>query len=447
MRRFNALTLGTLALLASEAPGDPPRQPQATTSVAAARPNFLIIVSDDERWDSFSRTYMPLTFARLVDQGVRFDRAYVTTSLCCPSRSTIFTGMYARHHGVHTNGDELTKTTVIQRLHAAGYYTGLVGKYLNSFNHRSGHLPELDFSVFGGNLDQYYNPGLNVNGTYAVHPGYITYLLRDYAIQFLRQAPRNRPFLLFFTPNAPHEPADPAPGDAGLFAGLAPYRPPSFNEADVSDKPAWLRARPLLTAAQIDSIDVMRRKMLQTLKALDRAIGAVLDTLRAQGRLDNTFVLFLSDNGYLWGEHRLRSKPHVYEPTHQVPFAVRYPRLAAGPRGNTRLVANIDIAPTLYQLAGLPIPPEVDGRSLVPLLRGTTQWRDALLLEGWPLETGTGQTYQAIRTQRYVYIETLGDIAELYDFQTDPYQLQNVANRPEYAAIVSRLRTRLALEF
>jgi N-acetylglucosamine-6-sulfatase len=455
MQRLGAVTLVTLALLARETTGSPPPRrpaaapsaPAAAAAAAAARPNFLIIVSDDQRWDTFSRAYMPLTFARLVDRGVRFSSAYVTTSLCCPSRSSILTGLYARHHGVRDNDDPLTRATVAQRLHAAGYYTALVGKYINSFNHLRGRLPEFDFTALGGNINQYYNPPLNVNGQLAVRRGYITYLLRDYALQFLRQAPRDRPFLLLFTPNAPHEPADPAPGDGGLYPGLAPYRPPSFNEADVSDKPAWLRARPPLRAIQVDSIDRLRRKQLQSLRALDRAVGALLDALRAEGRLDDTFVLFLSDNGYLWGEHRLHTKPYVYDETHRVPLAVRYPPLAAGPRADAHLVANVDIAPTLYELAGLPIPPEVDGRSLVPLLRGAAPWRDALLLEGWPLADGSGRTYQAIRTQRYAYIETRGDAAELYDLQRDPYQLENVASRPEYAALVSRLRTRLATEF
>lgn len=405
------------------------------------RPNFLIIVTDDQRADTFTEEFMPKTLAMLVNQGVSFERGYVTTPLCCPSRSSILTGMYARNHGVLRNPDPLLQTTFVERLHEAGYHTGLVGKYLNSWDGSA--RPEFDSWVaHAGGGSRYFDPRLNVNGEWSVHPGYITYILRDYALDFLRGAPSDRPFAFLWTPNAPHAAADPAPGDEELYPDLPLHRPPSFNEADVSDKPAWVQARRSLTAAQIAAIDTFRRKQLQTLKPVDDAIGQMLTLLEEQGRLDDTLVVFLADNGYFWGEHRInQGKNRVYEESQKVPFALRYPRLVRGPRVESRLVANIDIAPTIYQLAGLPIPAEVDGFSLVPLMRGTRHWREDLLLESWP-----AQPYAAIHTERYVYVETEADSPELYDLELDPYQLENVVDDPDYAKVVEELRGRLTVQ-
>jgi len=202
----------------------------------AGRPNFLVIISDDQRADTLTPEFMPRTRELLVEQGVCFDRGYVTTPLCGPSRSSIMTGMYARNHGVLRNPNLFLQTSYIDRLHEAGYYTGLVGKFLNSWD--GSPRPEFDYWVaHSGGAHRYFNPLLNVNGEWAVRPGYMTHLLRDYALQFFTQAPADRPFLLQFCPNAPHSPFDPAPGDEELYPELPLHRPPNFNEEDVSDKP------------------------------------------------------------------------------------------------------------------------------------------------------------------------------------------------------------------
>jgi len=415
---------------------------QAPDQVERRRPNFLVIVTDDQRADTFTAEFMPLTYTMIAENGVLFERGYVTTPLCCPSRSSILTGMLARHHGVQRNSDSLLQTTFVERLHEVGYYTGLVGKYLNSWDGSA--RPEFDYWVAhaGGAVGSYFNPRLNVHGEWITHQGYMTHILGSYALEFLQHTPDNQPFALLFTPNAPHSPFQPAPEHQELYPDLPPHRPPNFNEADVSDKPTWVRNRPLLTPAQIATIDTNRRRQLQMLKSLDDAIGDILSLLSDQGRLDETFVVFLSDNGFFWGEHRIQQgKDRVYEVSQRVPLAVRYPRLIRQPRVEGRIVANIDIAPTIYQLARVPIPPEVDGLSLVRLLRGR-QWRDALLIESWP-----APPYAAIETERFVYIENYranGEVdAELYDLANDPYQLDNLANDPDYADIVEELRTRL----
>jgi N-acetylglucosamine-6-sulfatase len=310
---------------------------------------------------------------------------------------------------------------------------------------------------------------MNINGTWSEQQGYLTHILRDYAIEFLRRAAeQDKPFVLLFSPNAPHfayppagtgpagppdpldvsfflRPPEPAPGDEKLYEDLQPHRPPSFNKNDLSSRPRWFRSLLPLTPDLIGQVDGFRRKQLQSLNALDQAIDSVLSAVAAQGKLDETFVIYLSDNGHFWGEHGIAwGKNSVYEEASRVPFAVRYPRLASRPRVEAKLVANIDIAPTIYELAGLPIPPEVDGRSLVPLLDSARAqpatalpWRDELLIEGWfgqaALKSGWAP-YAAIHTGRYVYVETEGDRSELYDLATDPPPAEQSSGEPNLHA-------------
>jgi len=402
------------------------------------RPNILVIITDDQRFDTV-KDYMPRTQARIFNEGMSFANAYATTPLCSPSRSSIMTGMYASHHGVRNNDSTLRVTTLAPRLQQAGYYTGLVGKYINSED--ATPKPGYDYWIGMPALGNYTNPRLNVNGVWTNHQGYLTYLLRDYVIEFLKKAQTrsDQPFFLFFNPRTPHTPLEPAPSDTGLYPNLPPYRPPSYNEDDVSDKPAWLRNKPRLGATWQQKIDNERRRQLQMLWSLDLSLDAILDELKNQGQLEQTVVFYISDHGYFWGEHRLTDKVRVYEPASRVALAVRYPALIPAGKIETRLAANIDMAPTIYQLAGLPIPPGVDGRSLLALLQPQLPWRDELLIEAWPPK----QSYSAVHTERYVYVETENDRPELYDLANDPDQLQNRADDPNYAAVVNDLKKRL----
>lgn len=408
-----------------------------TPSQAGERPNFLIIVTDDQRFDTMD--YMPDTQRMIFDQGVTFESGYITTPLCCPSRSSILTGMYAHNHGVRENEDRLNHTTFVEIMHENGYYTGLVGKYLNSW--KGEKRPEYDYwvSFFRGET-VYYRPDLNVNGKWVRHgeDEYVTYLLGDYAVQFLDEAARqDKPFLLLFTPNAPHKPTTPAVEDLDLLPDLPPHRPPNFNEADMSDKPEWLANRPLLSNEQIAEIDKYRRDQLLTLISLDRTIARVMNQLANTGELDNTVVIFLSDNGQFWGEHRFETpKNRYYEEVIHVPFALRYPPLVPTPYVEDRLVANIDIAPTLLELAGIPIPSSVDGESLVKLLTGSGPWREHLLIEGGILDG----TYVGVRSERYFYGEN-DTYPEFYDLQTDPYQLQNLIHEPQYQGMIAQYKS------
>jgi len=400
------------------------------------RPNFLIIVTDDQRFDTME--YMPNTQQLIFDQGVTFTNGFITTPLCCPSRSSILTGMYAHNHGVLENDMRLKYSTFIDLMHENGYYTGLIGKYLNSWKGEA--RPEYDYwvSYFRGET-RYYKPDLNVNGEWTRHEDqYISYVLGDYVVEFLGKAARqNKPFILVFTPNAPHEPVTPAKEDRKLLQDLPPYRPPSFNEEDISDKPAWLAERPPLTDEEIAFNDEFRKNQLLTLISLDRTIARIMTGLQGTGMLDDTFILFISDNGKFWGEHRITSKNGMYDEASRVPFAIRYPPLVSSPYiDGEHVVANIDIAPTVLELANIPIPASMDGLSLVSLLSGKTDWREGVLLEGWPPRG----VYAAVHTNRYVYAETVDDKAEFYDLQIDPYQLQNRIDDLAYQDLIEHHR-------
>ena len=398
------------------------------------RPNFLIIVTDDQRYDTME--YMPNTQQMIFDEGVTFTNGYITTPLCCPSRASILTGMYAHNHGVTENEKKLKYATFMETMHENGYYTGLVGKYLNSWKGEA--RPEYDYwvSYFKGET-RYYRPDLNVNGKWIRHEDqYVTYVLGDYAVNFLSEAARQKkPFVLLFTPNAPHDPVTPANEDLNLLKDLPPHRPPSFNEADISDKTQWLANKPLLTEEEIAGNDEFRRNQLLTLISLDRTIARIMTELQSTGMLDNTFVLFLSDNGKFWGEHRITSKNGIYDEASRVPFAIRYPPLVSFPYIDTKhVVANIDIAPTVLDLANIPIPESMDGLSLVDLISGNAKWREGILLEGWPPRG----IYTAVHTNRYLYAETIDDKSEFYDLQTDPYQLQNLIDDPTYQDLIEQ---------
>lgn len=403
------------------------------------RPNFLIILTDDQRADTMQ--FMPRTKARIFDEGVTFEHAYITTPLCGPSRRSVLTGMYAHTHGTFDNAEEnFDDETFIDHLADSGYFTGLVGKYANTW--KGEPRPEFDYWVsFKNGESRYTNPRLNVNGEWLRHQGeYITDVFGRYAIDFIETASgKNKPFCLFFAPNAPHEPSTPAEQDASSTLEM-PELPPSYNEADVSDKPNWLANAPLLNDVDAQNLEGFKRDQILTLISLDRVIDAILDRLAEKGLLDTTAVFFLSDNGKLWGEHRWTTKNSVYEEVTRVPFALRYPPLTMSIPVEERVIANIDIAPTLYDLANISMPERVDGESLTGLFETSDiPWREGILIEGWP---GRGD-YSAYHTGNYVYVETVGDKSEFYDLKNDPYQLNNMIDAPEYQELIEHMRTKL----
>ncbi|MDZ4864510.1 MAG: sulfatase-like hydrolase/transferase [Gemmatimonadota bacterium] len=444
----------TVSARARDSVGQTALSPAVAVTIQNPRPNdIVLILSDDQRYDLMG--YMPLTDAALTAETVRFDQAVVTTSLCCPSRSSILTGRYAHNHGVLTNAlpnGGASKfdpsSTIATWLTQAGYRTALLGKYLNDYQRISPAVPPgwAEFEAFVP--PEFYNYSLNVNGTltaYGAAPAdYSTDVLTAKAEQFIGSTNPRQGLFLYLTPYAPHAPATPAPGDVGAFNGVAPWRPSSFDEADVSDKPAWIQALPRLTQARVAAGDSLRQRQLESLLAVDRMVSRVVAALKQSGRWPHTLFVFSSDNGYSWGEHRwLDAKSCPYQECIRVPLWIRAPGLSA--RHDTSLAANIDLAPTFAAWTGISAPANVNGVSLLPLLIDpATPWRSAILVEHLGTPTPGHIDSQGVRTSRYLYNEYVNGDRELYDLQLDPFELTNVVNDPAYAATVATLQATLA---
>jgi N-acetylglucosamine-6-sulfatase len=406
----------------------------ALAQPAGELPSILLIVTDDQRWDMLWA--MPEVRRSLVDAGVTFTNAFTTSPLCCPSRASILTGAYPHTTGVYTQGLPLggsgafdDSTTIATELDDAGYATGYFGKYLDAYQSDAvrGYVPPgwdrwVAFVRAG-----YFGYGLTVDGR--VHrrgsapDDYSTDVLAAEAEAFVRSSAG--PVFAVFAPAAPHVPAIPAPSDRSSFSDLEPWRPPSFDEADPSDKPRHVRAFSAFTPARIAEIDALRRNQYRSLQAVDRAVGRLVDALADTGRLNDAVVVFTSDNGLAWGEHGWTKKEVPYEEAIRVPLVIRAGG-SARPRSEPRLVANVDLAPTIADVADVELP-EADGRSLVPLLRDEpVRWRSALLIEH-VRGTNPIPTYCAVRTARHLFVRYATGERELYDLVADPAQLDDLA--------------------
>jgi arylsulfatase A-like enzyme len=419
------------------------------------RPDIVLIVTDDQRYDTLDA--MPSVRTLLAGSGIEFTQAFVGNPLCCPSRATILTGRYSHSTGVYTNqgarhgGYAAFKheqaNTIATALARAGYRTGLFGKYFNGY-----HAQEIPpgwnrwFATFG--LDgSYYRYRADDDGKirrFGSDPkDYGTTVLRRQAIRFIRGSPTARPLFLYVTPHAPHWPAIPAPGDEHAFQHLPWVKGPAFNEADVEDKPPYIRSIPLMRPPRIARIRSFRRQQYRSLLAVDRMVAAIIAALRDTHRLHDSLIVFTSDNGYLWGEHRFTTKDVPYEESVRVPLLIRFDR--AGVSGtDTHLVGNVDLAPTILDVADANLR-GMEGRSLLPLLRGRDpSWRSALLVEHlrYP-DRRHVPTYCMIRTERFAFIRYGAGGRELYDLQNDPAELTNIAGDPSSAPIRRHLASRL----
>ena len=433
----------------------------------ATRPNFVVIIADDMAYGLFGAgrrlPFLQLpNLEALAARGAQFDRAFVTTSLCSPSRATLLSGLYAHTHGVLVNETvDLSPAiaTYPQLLQHAGYQTAYVGKWHMD---ASTDMPRPGFDYWLSFRGQgvYIDPVLNENGHVVKRVGYTTDLLTEYAVNWLRQ-PHQKPFVLVLSHKAPHQPAEPAARHAGALADAVLPEPPSFSDS-FADKPDWQRryvrcgGGPTAYARCPDpqpaaipewswpAQDVQRLDYLRTLLALDDSVGSVVSTLAAQGLQRSTYVVFLSDNGLFLGEHRLGDKRLAYEESLRVPLVIAGADVVA--RRVNAMVLNLDLAPTLLDLAGVAVPGTMQGHSLAALLRGGgAAVRDAFLYEYmnesfFPVIPDI----LGIRTQgrKLVTYPGTGD-EELYDLQTDPYELQNLAGRPEWAAVHADLRQQL----
>ena len=453
------------------------------------RPNIVLLMTDDQTVESLKA--MPIVDSKLGNAGVTFDNNFASFPVCCPSRATMLTGQYPDNHGVRTNQQpsggyvEMKNTignTLPVWLQRSGYYTAHIGKFLNGYG-TGANAPDTEvppgWSEWYGSLD---DPDAFIGGTYTmygytlnengavVHYGstpdvvdpatYQTDVYSAKAADYIRRrAPKNQPFYLSVAPLAPHGEAgscncagdDPraAPRHQGRFAAEPVPRPPSYNEADVSDKPADIRNLTPITAPQEAALDARYRARLETLLAVDEMVGNLVATLKAQGELKNTVFIFTADNGFFHGEHRVRNgKVRHYEESSSVPLIIRGPGVPKNKRRG-QLAVNADLAPTILDYANASSGRNMDGRTLVPVIQDKLfEPGRGILIEAFnnadtsdPDSVNT--RYSAVRTDRYVYAET-GAEQELYDLSNDPYELNSRHNDSSLAGVEAALDRLLA---
>jgi N-acetylglucosamine-6-sulfatase len=417
------------------------------------KPDIVLILTDDQRWDTLQ--YMPRVMDDLASHGVTFTSAYATTALCAPSRSSVLTGRYAGHTGVLTNGGVFNseggmfrfddRATIATALKARGYRTAMIGKYINSYNGWAPYQPPGWSEWRAFELESFYDYSLVVNGKYEPHghapADYSTDVLVKHAVSVIESA-GDEPLFVLFAPFAPHAPAPPAPRHAGRFKDLRPWRPPSYDEEDVSDKPPFFAQRFLrFTPERKRQVDQMRADMIGSLLAVDEGVGAIMDALRKTGRDRDALVVFTSDNGHGWGEHRWDTKQCPYEECRHIPMIVRYPPLVTAPRTDDHFALNVDLAPTFAALGGAALP-EPDGTSLLPLLEyPDAPWRTDVLGEHWGIMMPP--TFALVQDRRWKYVEYFTGEKELYDLVADPNELRSVAADPANAERVASMAGRL----
>ena len=490
---------------------------------AASRPNIVVIQTDDQTLRELYATWltplgikarvMPNTLDLIARRGITFDRYYVSYPLCCPSRATLLSGRYAHSNGVISNdaprgGWDGYKKKAIYRhnlgvwLQRAGYRTIHIGKFLN---HYGGESQPTDTQVPPGwdnwqtdatyqSERLYYGYLLNVNGSIEGPFGSSSYdqssgkddvgcpdappllgscnyqedVLTERAIEQIDASAPEGPFYLQLDYNAPHgdprPPIGPEPASRHYdsAADTALPKPPGFNEGDISDKPSFIRdAANYLDQQAVRRIRIEYQKSLESLRSVDEGVAQVIDALRRSGELGNTYVLFLSDNGFFFGEHRLeRAKFLPYEPAIHMPLLIRGPGIKAGSRSG-EMVANIDLAPTILRLANATADRSFDGRSLLPFWEHTSlRSRRPILLESFINATdidgdgvpdgrsaGAGasiaapiENYLGVRLGRYKYVEYETGDRELYDIAKDPYELNNRVTDPRFDRVQAILR-------
>ena len=443
--------------------------PAAETS---PRPNIVVIVVDDLRWDEIGCAGHPFVNTPHVDriarEGVRFLNAFATTPLCSPVRASLLTGLYPYSHGILDNTNRSARShqlaTFPRVLHGQGYETAFIGKW--HMGNDPTPRPGFDYWVSIKGQGETTDPEIYEDGTLGRVPGYITDIFTDRAVTFI-QRPRTKPFLVYLSHKAIHPNLTqyddgsisdksaavfiPAQRHKDLYADEPITRRPNANDT-LEGKPALVRKigdLPPLGPGTGTS-DTTIRNRLRMLAAVDEGLGRILEALEQAGQLENTVFVFTSDHGYFNGEHGLSVERRLaYEEAARIPLLVRYPPLVEGGTTLDELVLSVDLAPTLIELAGAEPQGEMHGRSLVPLFKGdAADWRTSLLIEYYTdtvfprvLEMG----YKAVRTERYKYIHyvDLKGMDELYDLASDPHEMENLIDEPGARAVVREMKTEL----
>lgn len=444
---------------------------------AEEKPNLLIILTDDQRYDAMGFLGHPFletpTLDRIAKEGVHFKNAVVTTSLCSPSRASILTGLYAHNHRVVDNYNPFSEKLVFfpKYLQDVGYETAFIGKW-----HMGGEIDHpqpgfdhwvafkgqgvyfadpADAKVKGRYVPQVSRDGLNVNGERVPQEGYITDVLTDYATDWLEGRSGDKPWMLYLSHKAVHADFLPANRHAYSYEKETFEKPVTWfdNPELFRDVPLWVQnqrnSRHGVEFAYYTNLDIgtYYKRYCETIRAIDDSTGAVLKALEDRGELDNTVILFMADNGFLFGERGLIDKRNAYDASVRIPMLLRYPKGVKGGQTLTEVVANIDVAPTMLDFAGVEIPEYMDGRSMKPLVSGESgDWRDYLLYEYyWERNYPHTPTTHAVLGERFKYIRYHGvwDVDELFDLEKDPEERINLINDPEYAETVERLNQRL----
>lgn len=436
------------------------------------RPNIVFILVDDLRWDELGIAGHPFiktpNIDRIGHEGVRFRNAFMTTPLCSPSRASFLTGQYAHTHGITDNVDRSAAShklvTFPRLLHDSGYATAFIGKW--HMGNDDTPRPGFDRWVSFKGQGTYLNPDINENGKAVKPTGYITDILSGYAVEFIRRR-HDKPFLVYLAHKAIHPEGAQANDGSVNLADSERFLPAERHQTAYAGKPLPHRpnykrppeGKPALqrqignlpplgaaTATRDEAILGRQRSLL----AIEEGVGEILKALKETGQLDNTIIVFTSDNGYFYGEHGLSVERRLaYEESIRMPLLVRYPKVVKAGTVRDELVLNIDLAPTLLGLASGPVPNTMQGRSLVPLLKGAKPaWRNSFLIEYYSdkvfprmLQMG----YKAVRTQRWKYIHylELDGMDELYDLKTDPYELKNLIKEPRAATQLNAMQAEL----
>ena len=438
------------------------------------RPNIIFIIADDMRHDDLSCTGHPYAktpnLDRIAREGVKFNNARCTTPLCSPSRASNQTGLYVHSHRI-VNNDKNGEAELSHRLPTfsrilfnAGYESAFVGKWHMGFDDTV--RPGFDYWVSFRAVGMYQNMIFNVNGVREQKRGYTTDFINDYAVKFIHQ-PHSKPFVMHIGHKAPHYPFLPAPEDDALYKD-APYDVPAIPPSDLEGKPVMHRKTEPIDALHVEGVTPepmesrfgrpsdlasITRDRARCVASLDRGIGMLFDALERTGQLDNTLIIFTSDHGFLMGEHGINAhKRWAYEPSVRVPLLMRYPKaIAAGSQRNQNAL-NIDIAPTILDVAGVKSPVPMHGTSLLPVLRNANApLRDTFLCEYF-LETFVPGVpdWQCVFQEnwKYIHYQNLTGMDELYDLSSDPKEVRNVigdaSNRRRLRAMQAELPRLLA---
>lgn len=417
-------------------------------NITAAKPNFLFIYTDDQRWDAMScvqkeqgeRGRFPWlqtpNMDRIAAEGVRFRHAFVVNSLCSPSRASFLTGTYGHRNGVVNNHTPFPENNVTfaTLLRAAGYTTGYVGKW--HMGKQSGQRPGFDYSASYIGQGKYFDCPFEINGVSKPTQGWVDDVSTDFAVEFLRTHSK-KPFALVVGYKTTHGPWQPPPRAEKLYADAVARPVPSLNA------PAIYRTELTMQHPGVPGDAEKIRNYFRCITAVDDCVGRLMKTLDELKLADNTVVVFTSDNGYYLGEHGLGDKRSAYDESLRIPFLVRYPKSGVKGKLVDQMVLNVDLAPTFLDFAGVAVPKEMQGRSWKPLLEGKADdWRRAFFYCYYFERAYNTPMVTAVRTETAKLIKYPGhdEWTELFDLQNDPYELNNLARSDAHQKLLAAMQ-------